>query len=137
MNENPRGHHILSEAEETSAYNEIPDQTEQRGGATMKYQIRQRDSTVMIHKIFVTLDYMGKHLNSWYLYHCQSVKAQTSMRICAVLFKPLLAYTKYRSRGRLTTKFIRPLAPMDMTAWAFKGGLHARIQREGQRVRTP
>ena len=33
MNENPRGHHILSEAEETSAKNEIPDQTEQRGGA--------------------------------------------------------------------------------------------------------
>ena len=33
MDENPRRHHLLSEAEETSAKNEIQDQTEQRGGA--------------------------------------------------------------------------------------------------------
>ena len=96
----------------------------------MKSQIRQRDITGLIRKIFVTLIYMGKHLKSWYLYHGQSVKAQTRMRICAVLLKPsLLAYTKYGSIGRLTTKIIRPLDPIDTTAWALKGGPHARIQR--------
>ena len=50
--------------------------------------------------------------------------AHTSLHICAVSPEPsLLTNTKYGSRRRLRPNH-RPLAQLNMSAWAFKGGLH-------------
>ena len=56
----------------------------------------------------------------WYLSHRRPVKAQTSLRIRAVLPGPLLfAYIKYESRRRVRPK-IRHLARLDGCACAFE-----------------
>ena len=49
--------------------------------------------------------------------------AHMSLHICAVLSEPaLLTNTKYGSGERLRPN-CRPLAPLNMSEWAFKGGL--------------
>ena len=68
---------------------------------------------------------MGLHTRYWYLSHPRGVKAQTSLRTCAVSSEPsLLAYTKYGSRGGLRPKF-KHLTPLDTPVCAFKGGICA------------
>ena len=57
--------------------------------------------------------FMNQHMRIWYVYYCQAMKAQVSLRKCTDLPKPLLlTYTKY----------VRLLALLDMSAWVFKDG---------------
>ena len=54
--------------------------------------------------------------------NCRTTRTQASLRKCADSLEPsLLAYTKFRYRWRLISKF-RPLTPLDTLACSFIGG---------------
>ena len=64
--------------------------------------------------------HLSQLMRLWYLSHRRPVKAQASLRICAVSPQPsLFAHMKYGSRQRVRPK-IRYLAPLDGCTCAFE-----------------
>ena len=79
-----------------------------------------KDSYILSYSLWSSFEPAHKGTRLWYLPNRRPVKAQASLRICAVSPEPsLFAHMKYESRRKVRPK-IRHLAPLDGCACAFK-----------------